>query len=212
VPPDPRPASYDTPWRTARITCQDGDVTSDHVFVCGSPALDFCATLRARRTSAFETLTTPDRLDAWYREAGVADEVAPATAADVERAKEVREAVYGLVTARRKGEPHEEGALGTVNAAARRPAAAPQLRASGRWTRATQAEALSSVARAAVELLAGPDVPLLKECGNPECTRVYVDRSHGMRRQWCGMESCGNRIKAAAYRARRRSAQAPAAG
>lgn len=47
-------------------------------------------------------------------------------------------------------------------------------------------------------------MPLLKECGNPECTRIYIDRSRGMRRQWCGMESCGNRIKAAAYCARKR--------
>jgi predicted RNA-binding Zn ribbon-like protein len=64
--------------------------------------------------------------------------------------------------------------------------------------------ALSTVTRLAVELLGGPDVPLLKECGNPECTRIYIDRSRGMRRQWRGMESCGNRIKAAAYRARKR--------
>jgi predicted RNA-binding Zn ribbon-like protein len=31
-----------------------------------------------------------------------------------------------------------------------------------------------------------------------------------MRRQWCGMESCGNRIKAAAYRSRKKTEQ-PAA-
>ncbi len=48
-------------------------------------------------------------------------------------------------------------------------------------------------------------MPLLKECGNPECTRVYLDRSRGTRRQWCGMESCGKKFEAAAYRARRRS-------
>ncbi|MFD8214975.1 CGNR zinc finger domain-containing protein [Streptomyces sp. NPDC059697] len=31
-----------------------------------------------------------------------------------------------------------------------------------------------------------------------------------MRRQWCGMESCGNRIKAVAYRARKRETRAVA--
>lgn len=56
------------------------------------------------------------------------------------------------------------------------------------------------------ELLSGPYVPLMKECGNPEWTRVYIDCSRGMWRQWCGMESCGNRIKAAAYRARKKTA------
>ncbi|MFI1042102.1 CGNR zinc finger domain-containing protein [Streptomyces hygroscopicus] len=32
-----------------------------------------------------------------------------------------------------------------------------------------------------------------------------------MRRQWCGMESCGNKIKAAAYRARKKGAPVAAA-
>ncbi|MBB4981041.1 putative RNA-binding Zn ribbon-like protein [Streptomyces sp. SFB5A] len=72
-------------------------------------------------------------------------------------------------------------------------------------------EALSTVARGAVELLGGAESRLLKECDNPECTRVYVDRSRGARRQWCGMESCGNRFKAAAYRARKRKPPALAA-
>lgn len=121
----------------------------------------------------------------------------------------VREAIYELVTARRLGEAYDDKALAVVNGAARKPPATPQLTATGRWTDATSEEALSTVARQAVEVLSGPDVPLLKECGNPECTRVYIDRSRGMRRQWCGMESCGNKLKAAAYRARKKEAQAP---
>ncbi|GAA3029994.1 CGNR zinc finger domain-containing protein [Streptomyces olivoverticillatus] len=178
----------------------------DHVFVCGNPALDFAATLRARRTVRFEMFAAPDRLDAWYVESGMVDSVSPARQADVVRATTVREAVYQLITARRLGADFDDEALAVINDAARRAPAAPQLTHSGRWTAATQREALSTVARHAVELLSGPDVPLLKECGNPECTRVYIDRSRGSRRQWCGMESCGNKLKAAAYRARRKTA------
>ncbi|MFJ5036104.1 CGNR zinc finger domain-containing protein, partial [Streptomyces sp. NPDC088560] len=89
--------------------------------------------------------------------------------------------------------------------------ATPQLTIAGRHTEATPGQALATVARQAVELLSGPDVPLMKECGNPECTRVYIDRSRGTRRQWCGMESCGNKIKAAAYRARKKTAPAATA-
>jgi hypothetical protein len=57
---------------------------------------------------------------------------------------------------------------------------------------------------------AANSLALLKECDNPECTRTYIDRSRGMRRQWCGMDSCGNKIKAAAYRARKKTAHAAA--
>ncbi|MFJ2262887.1 CGNR zinc finger domain-containing protein [Streptomyces sp. NPDC087844] len=183
----------------------------DHAFVCGDPALDFAATLRARHTLRFEMLASPERLDAWYLEAGIVDIVTPSGDTDLARAVAVREAVYELVTARRLGEPYDGKALATVNGAARRPPAAPQLTATGRRTSATPEEALSTVARHAVEVLSGPDVPLLKECGNPDCTRVYIDRSRGVRRQWCGMESCGNKLKAAAYRARKKQARAPAA-
>ncbi|KOV69520.1 hypothetical protein ADL00_11190 [Streptomyces sp. AS58] len=154
--------------------------------------------------------TTPDRLNAWYLESGIVDAVSPSQEADLEQAKAVREAVYELITARRLGEEYAGAALTVVNNAARRPSAVPQLTPSGRWTQATPDEALSLVARHAVELISGKDAPLLKECANPECTRTYIDRSRGMRRHWCGMESCGNKIKAAAYRARKKTAQAPA--
>ncbi|MEV7995486.1 CGNR zinc finger domain-containing protein [Streptomyces sp. NPDC086077] len=180
----------------------------EHVFLCGNPALDFAATLRARRSVRFEMFVSGDRLDAWYLESGIVDAVTPAGESDVERAVTVREAIYELVTARVAEEAFGRGALAVVNDAARRPPAAPQLTATGRWTDATQEEALSVVARNAVELLSGADVPLMKECGNPECTRVYIDRSRGRRRQWCGMDSCGNKLKAAAYRARKKQAQA----
>ncbi|MFG2115594.1 CGNR zinc finger domain-containing protein [Streptomyces sp. NPDC048718] len=181
-----------------------------HVFACGDPALDFIATLRARRSARIDGLTAPNRLDAWYLESGLVDSVTPGADADLARARSIREAVYRLVTDRRQGRTYDESALAVVNDAARRPAARPQLAPPGRRTTATPQEALSTVARRAVELLGGPESRLLKECGNPECTDVYVDRSRGARRQWCGMKSCGNRFKAAAYRARKRNAPVPA--
>ncbi|KQX64135.1 CGNR zinc finger domain-containing protein [Streptomyces sp. Root1310] len=182
----------------------------DHVFVCGNPALDFAATLRARRSLRFEMFATPSRLEAWYVESAVVDAVTPSSEADVAQAIALREAVYDLVTTRRLGEAYHPEALAAVNGAARGTPATPQLTETGRWTNATPEQALATVARHAVELLSGPDVPLLKECGNPECTRIYIDRSRGMRRQWCGMESCGNKLKAAAYRARKKQPQATA--
>ncbi|WP_331728369.1 CGNR zinc finger domain-containing protein [Streptomyces sp. NBC_00158] len=182
----------------------------DHVFVCGHPVLDFVATLRARRSTRFEMLVTPDRLNAWYLDSGLVDTVTPAADGDVREAVTLREAVYRLVGNGRLGEDFDRQALGLLNAAARQVPATPQLTPAGRHTDATPAQALATLARQTVELLSGPDVHLLKECGNEECTRVYLDRSRGMRRQWCGMESCGNKIKAAAYRARRKASPAPA--
>ncbi|MCP2265638.1 CGNR zinc finger domain-containing protein [Promicromonospora thailandica] len=88
-------------------------------------------------------------------------------------------------------------------AAAAGPPVTPVLTGAGQRATGTASQALSSVARAAIEVLAGDlAASPMKECGRPDCTRVYLDRSRGHRRTWCGMEECGNRVKAAAYRRR----------
>jgi len=65
--------------------------------------------------------------------------------------------------------------------------------------------ALSTVARDAVQLLGGPRAVQVKECGGEVCTRLYVDVSRGSSRRWCDMHECGNRAKAAGFRARQRA-------
>lgn len=178
-----------------------------HTFLSGDPALDFTATLRSRPTVPFDMLSSPESLDVWFRESGVVDCDTGCGPADLERALVVREAIYLLVVARMSGRPYDGAALALVNSAARTPSAIPQLTPTGRRTEATPAAALSSVARHTVELLSGAEIPLLKACANPECTRIYIDRSRGTRREWCGMDPCGNKMKAAAYRARKRADQ-----
>ncbi|MFC9626784.1 ABATE domain-containing protein [Streptomyces sp. NPDC056930] len=126
-------------------------MTRNHIFVCGDPALDFAATLRARRSSRIEALTTPKQLDAWYLESGLVDSVTPSTEADSERARAVREALHRLVTDRRRGRPYDETALAVVNDPARRPAAQPQL--TGPNTRE------HAIARSSSEVLSEPSAP-----------------------------------------------------
>ncbi|MBB1154923.1 MULTISPECIES: CGNR zinc finger domain-containing protein [Amycolatopsis] len=177
----------------------------EHAFPCGNPALDFVGTLRARRNDEpAEMLGSPRSLDAWFRESGVTGADPASTAADLAGAIAVREAIYALVAARLVGHEYDPEALTLLNEAAAQPDAVPQLTRTGRQVRATAAQALSTVARAAITILGGPDADLLKECGRPECTQVYLDHSRGSRREWCAMATCGNKMKAAAYRARRR--------
>jgi len=43
----------------------------------------------------------------------------------------------------------------------------------------------------------------LKICGNPQCQRIFYDRSKNRSGRWCSMVSCGNRMKVRAYRRRK---------
>ncbi|MGG7510259.1 CGNR zinc finger domain-containing protein [Plantibacter sp. YIM 135249] len=193
----------------------------EHAFPCGNLSLDFVGTLRARRNpEPTEMLGSPASLDAWFRESGIADAGAPSGAADLDAALALREAIYTLVRASLTGEALDTESLDIVNDSAAEPSAIPRLAPDGPRTTpdglrstatATPTQALSSVARDAIEVLIHPTADLLKECGRPECTQVYLDHSRGGRREWCAMETCGNKMKAAAYRARKRTAGAPTA-
>ena len=44
----------------------------------------------------------------------------------------------------------------------------------------------------------------LKACPNEECTWVFYDASKNRSAKWCAMARCGDRMKARAYRRRRR--------
>jgi predicted RNA-binding Zn ribbon-like protein len=187
-----------------RVTCQTGDV--EHEFVTGNLALDYVATVAERGTTQLEHLLTPEDLAEWIAQAAIVDGRVAVTPAGLERAKAVREALFALVAAAIDGEPAPPDALRAVNEAAAAPPPTPAL-ADGALRREGDLDAvLSALARAALELLGGPERARLKWCAGDRCTRPFVDRSRGGRRRWCGMAGCGDRAKAAAYRARRRAA------
>ena len=182
-----------------------------HRFPCDHPALDFVGTLRGRRfDDPLEMLDAAASLDSWFFESHLVDAGPASTSTDLARAVALREAIYALVAVRLFGDPQRDSDVVLLNDHARLTPAAPQLTSVGRHVQATPEQALATVARAAVDLLGGPDVTLLKECQRPECNQVFIDRSRGFRREWCSMTTCGNKVKGATYRARQRGNLTPA--
>lgn len=184
------------------VTCQDGDVK--FAFVSGNLALDFVGTRKWRRSEPEEGLPDAAALDYWLRQSPAGPAVPPLSADDFERAIALREAIYSAVASTIEGAAADDADVRLINAIAAEPPAVPAFSAGGRFITATPSQALSTIARAGIDSLVAPNVGLVRECGRDECTRLYVDRSRGARRAWCGMDECGNRMKAAAYRARRR--------
>ena len=62
---------------------------------------------------------------------------------------------------------------------------------------------LAPIAEAVAELLENGDYALVRKCENPACTLWFYDRANSRMRRWCSMAICGNRMKVAAFRARR---------
>jgi len=184
------------------VTGQDGDV--DFAFVSGDPALDLTGTVGYRRDTPEDALATPTDLERWVAACdGLPDRVT-ADAAGLESALALREAIYRLALDRIQGRPFDPASRTIVNSAAAGPMPTIELGNAGVRMSGDLRAALTQLARSAITVLADPHAHL-KECGRDGCTRIYLDRSRGARRTWCGMDACGNRVKAAAYRARKRA-------
>lgn len=174
-------------------------------FVSGNPALDLVATVEARRDLPRDLLATPADLEQWVMACDELPDQVTADASDLTSALRLREAIHQLALDRMHGRPYDPAGLDTLNNAAAGPLPALRLGDAGLRRTGDLPSALTHIARRAITLLADPHT-CLKECGRPSCTRLYLDRSRGTRRTWCGMQACGNRVKAAAYRARKHTA------
>ena len=170
----------------------------------GNLALDYVATVAERGATDLDHLVAPGDLAGWIARAGIVDGRVAVTQVGLERAQAVREALFALVAAAIDGQQAPQDALGVVNEAAAAPPPKPALE-NGVLRREGDLDAvLSALARTGLELLGGPERARLRWCAGERCTRPFVDRSRGGRRRWCEMVGCGDRAKAAAYRARQR--------
>ena len=83
--------------------------------------------------------------------------------------------------------------------------AALRWRQDRRWRSLSPDALLLPLAEAMGDLICRPDFEGVKICENPKCTLWFYDISKNHTRRWCSMAVCGNRAKAAAHRARKRS-------
>ncbi|MET9353099.1 ABATE domain-containing protein [Streptomyces sp. NPDC006617] len=181
----------------------------DFAFVSGNPALDLAGTVLSRRDEPVDLLAVPADLERWVAACGALPDRVTAAPSAFDAALNLREAVYRLALDRVLDRRFDTPSLEVVNDAAAGPLPTVRLGDAGVRMSGDLPAVLTHLARSGIAVLADPGARL-KECGRTDCTRVYLDRSRGARRAWCGMEECGNRVKAAAYRARRRTSATPA--
>jgi len=181
-------------------------------FDSGSFALDFAYTGAMGGNPEWERLHAPDDLTAWLRERFPVA-VGAARSRDLFDAMSLRDAIGRMALSAARDEPVRAQDIDLVNLYAATPDIPPALaggsRQAGRSVQ-TVGQALSTIARDAVDLFDPANADRIREC-NGDCGIVYLDTSRAATRRWCSMQRCGNRAKVRAHRARARKADRAAA-
>lgn len=177
------------------------------VYVSGRRCLDFVGTTKYRTSKREELLTDPRLLSDWAVQAGLLDAGIDVSADELAAAIDLREAIYRTVIARLERRRPQAADIGLLNEWASQPQLRPRLLRTGATRReGTASQLLASLAADLLDLVAGTDIENVKRCAHPGCTRLYVDSSRAKTRHWCGMTTCGNKVKVQAFRARQRAA------
>ena len=150
--------------------------------------------------AAQSDLLTPDDA-AWLRAEGDRD---TATAAGVlVRAKALRAAMRGIFFKLAGGEEPARRDLGVLNFDLAASLSHARVLPSGSgaytwgWTGRNLDAPIWPITRSAADLLTSDsERRLVRECGADDCKWLFLDTSKNRSRQWCSMQSCGNRQKA----------------
>jgi predicted RNA-binding Zn ribbon-like protein len=156
-----------------------------------------------------ELLSGPAELVAWLRERELLGDEGDvqATAGDVRRAVELREALRAHLFAHH-GDPLAEGAAETLDAASRR--ARLTVRFTGPDEIAVEPAAagvdgaLGRLLAIIVQAIDDGTWPRLKACPAETCQWAFYDASRNRSAVWCDMRVCGNRAKVRGFRERTR--------
>lgn len=176
-------------------------------------ATSFTGTLSERHGEAVERIPTPHRLVDWLQINGL--NVETCTAAQLERARELREAIHAVATAAAVGSDLPKSTVRIINDCSIEGRAAAILTPDGNrlWRLSSTSrveDALGVIAADAISIIAGERDGRLALCASPTCQAAFFDTSQSRTRRWCDMNTCGNRQKKARLKAaQRRTAETP---
>ena len=201
-------------------TVQRSDWKDGFLFVGNHLVLDFLNTRTVQNGEAVELLSDFDALLRWFKTADLLSsrDVAnlwrkwgeSAQARQVVGAmREMRERLRKEVLARERGGAVHRTAIDELNHLMAEHPMLTRLKASGSaptteiWFDPRRPEDLfAPIAHSAATLFAELDRNRVRKCR--QCVLHFYDTSKKGTRRWCSMRLCGNRLKVAAYAARRR--------
>jgi predicted RNA-binding Zn ribbon-like protein len=198
---------------------QKSDWRDGFLFLGNHLALDFLNTSPVQNGEAVELLPDFDALLRWFQAAGLLSSREAASLGQrrrasapaqhvVEAIRKLRERLRKEVLARQRGGAVNRAMLDELNRLMAEHPMLTRLKASGSasktelWFDPRRPEDLfAPLARSAAMLFSEVDWSRVRKCG--QCVLHFYDTSKKGTRRWCSMQLCGNRIKVAAYAARR---------
>jgi predicted RNA-binding Zn ribbon-like protein len=204
---------------TSSTPVRKSDWKDGFLFLGNHLALDFLNTCPMQNGEAVELLPDFDALLRWFR---AADLLSSGKAAGLRqqwggsaRAQRLVEAMRGLreslrkaVLARERSGTVDRAVIDELNRLMAEHPMLTRLRAGGNtytaelWFDPRRPEDLfAPLAHSAARLFGEVDRNRVRKCG--QCVVHFYDTSKKGTRRWCSMQLCGNRIKVAAYAARR---------
>jgi predicted RNA-binding Zn ribbon-like protein len=148
-----------------------------------------------------ERLAEPGALQDWLRAHALAGPNDRATAAALDEALTLREALRELLRGHTGIDADTERASAVLDEIA----AAHGLRirfVSGSVTFVPDGDGVGGVLAAAARAMADGSWERLKACRSDTCRWAFIDSARNHSRQWCDMKVCGNRAKARTFRER----------
>lgn len=181
------------------------------LFVGDDLALDFINSEFGVGPANHECFTDDHAVLAWLKLAGVLPQGIEAPPEGLMKlALQLRENAKSLLNAAKLGGEADASVVNHVLRAGRRSkelewdSASNAFKVVRRRLQEDAASLLEPVAQAVVMLLTDAPLDLVRQCEAHDCTLMFHDRTKSHRRRWCSMAVCGNRMKVAAFRSRKK--------
>ena len=160
---------------------------------------------------ARDDIGTPAELGAWLQARGLLAVAEDVTAEDFVSARELRAALRSLAFLNTTGEAAGDDVRELVGTALAGCELALEADAEGRLGAVPAGppglRALAHIALVVAEAQAAGTWTRLKACRKASCQWLFYDLSRNRSSSWCSMSICGNRMKTAAYRRRRKASK-----
>jgi predicted RNA-binding Zn ribbon-like protein len=183
-------------------------IHKDFGFV-GRLCLDFAQTGDMGWGAKYERLTSPSELQRWLSLSQLQLSRVRVSSEDLRQAKLLRGAIWRVAEAVVADRAPRRMDVRMINGSACQPNLVRELGSKAksiRWHHPTAAAAFATIAQDAVLLFGDPvQRPRLRRCEHPRCRIIFFDDSRPGLRRWCASNRCGDRIRARAYRDRKKS-------